>query len=281
MELADIKAVKQVISQFDFSFSKDFGQNFLIDPRIPEQISEACCDPGDFVLEIGPGMGTLTSYLGRRAERVGALELDKRLIPVLGETLKEYNNVHVFQGDLLKTDLNCLSNNVFGEDTPCVAVSNLPYCITTKAVLALLECRRFDRVTVMIQREAAKKLLCEPADEEWCLWSSICNFYSKIESVGRVSKGCFYPQPSVDSEIVRFFCRKDITEDVCKAYRRIASALFSSRRKTIRNTLALSQMFCEKDFNLICSQLDIDAGARGESLTVEQTERLAKYLIQE
>ena len=150
MELASIETIRYVCDKYGFSFSKDLGQIFLTDPRIPEAIAEGANVKGRCVLEIGPGIGTLTASLAKRAESVCALELDRRLLPVLEETLEPYSNAGFVSGDVLKTDLSALADEKFGAGSSVCAVSNLPYCVTTQAILLLLGCGRFESVTVMI-----------------------------------------------------------------------------------------------------------------------------------
>ena len=280
MELASIDTIRYVCDKYGFSFSKDLGQNFLIDPKIPNAIADGANAAGKCVLEVGPGIGTLTACLARRAEAVCALELDRRLFPVLEETLAPYANADYVPGDVLKTDIVSLADEKFGSGTPVCAVSNLPYCITTQAILLLLGCGRFESVTVMIQKEAAKKLIVSPGDDEWCLFSALSAHRAKITRLFNVSKGCFYPQPKVDSTVLHMECFPKGTETEEETFEKIAKAVFARRRKTVRNALsALGELGAEGSEKLICAA-EIDPTRRGETLSVSELERISGLMVQ-
>ena len=280
MELASIETIRYVCDKYGFSFSKDLGQNFLIDPKIPEAIAGGAEAEGKCVLEIGPGIGTLTACLAKRAESVCALELDRRLFPVLEETLAPYENADFVSGDVLKTDIVALANEKFGSDAPVCAVSNLPYCVTTQAVLLLLGCGRFESVTVMIQKEAAKKLTVSPGDAEWCLFSALASHRAKITRLFNVSKGCFYPQPKVDSTVLRMECFPLGAKETENAFETVAKAVFAKRRKTVRNALSSLAELGSEGAEKLLEKAEIDPARRGETLSVSELERLSGLMVQ-
>lgn len=280
MELASIETIRYVCDKYGFSFSKDLGQNFLIDPGIPEAIADGANVAGKCVLEIGPGIGTLTASLAKRAEAVCALELDRRLFPVLEETLAPYENAGFVSGDVLKTDLVSLANEKFGSEAPVCAVSNLPYCVTTPAILLLLGCGRFESVTVMIQKEAAKKLIVAPGDGEWCLFSALSSHRAKITKLFNVSKGCFYPQPKVDSTVLHMECFPIGTKEEEDAFENIAKAVFAKRRKTVRNALSSLPSLGAEAAERLLSEAEIDPARRGETLSVAELERISGLMVQ-
>ena len=280
MELASIETIRYICDKYGFSFSKDLGQNFLITPSAPNDIALGARVEGKCVLEIGPGIGTLTACLAKRAKAVCALELDRRLLPVLEETLAPYPNAEAVPGDVLKTDLSALADEKFGAGSEVCAVSNLPYCVTTPAILLLLGCGRFESVTVMIQKEAAKKLICSPGDPEWCLFSALAARRAKITRLFNVSKGCFYPQPKVDSTVLHMECFPAGSSEEEAAYETVAKALFASRRKTVKNTLSSVPELKGELLEEILKKAEIDPARRGETLTVEEISRVSALMVQ-
>ncbi len=275
-----MEAVRYICQKYGFAFSKDLGQNFLVDPRIPESIADGACIEGKNVLEIGPGMGTLTASLARRARKVVALELDRNLLPVLEETLAPWDNAEVVWGDVLKTDLAALADEKFGPGAPVSAVSNLPYCVTTPAILRILETGRFESLTVMIQKEAAKKLTAAQGEAEWCLFSALANRYAEVKKLFNVTKGCFYPQPKVDSTVLHLACRLDMSPEESRAYETVARALFFQRRKTARNTLAAVPEISAYGVELLLKKAEIDPSRRGESLSPAEIQRISGLMVQ-
>ena len=279
MELASIDTIRYVCDKYGFAFSKDLGQNFLTDPRIPEAIAQGAGVEGKCVLEVGPGIGTLTASLASRAKAVCALELDKSLFPVLDETLAPYPNASYVSGDVMKTDLAALADEKFGAGEPVCAVSNLPYCVTTPAILRILGTGRFESVTVMIQKEAAKKLTCSPGDSQWCLFSALATYRADIKKLFDVSKGCFYPQPKVDSTVLGMTCKK-ADPPLADAFERVATALFAQRRKTVKNTLSRMPGLSGTEAEVLLSSAGIDPARRGETLSVDEIARLAGLMVQ-
>ena len=197
----------QVLQKHDFHFQKKFGQNFLIDPRVLEKIVEAAeVTEDDFVLEIGPGIGTMTQYLCEHARQVLAVEIDNHLIPILQETLAEYGNVEVLHGDILKQDIRAIADRYNG-GKPIKVVANLPYYITTPIIMELFESHvPLANVTVMVQKEVADRMKAEPGTKEYGALSLAVQYYAKPYLAANVPPNCFMPRPNVGSAVIRLDC---------------------------------------------------------------------------
>lgn len=282
MELCDATKIKELMARHGFTLSKSLGQNFLTDPAVPEKIAiSAMLGPDVSVLEIGPGIGSLTRSLAARSGEVFALEIDRALSPVLDETLSDLNNVSVVFGDVLKTDLRAFASERFSFKK-AVAVSNLPYYITAKTITALLEAGIFHAVTVMLQKETARKITAGPSDADRCLFGVIVNHYSIPVKLFSVPAGSFYPTPKVDSVVLRLDARPhDENAEQNELFLAVARAAFASRRKTIQNNLA--QAFPELGkggAERLLKELDIDPGRRGESLSTDEFYKITGRLMQ-
>ncbi len=203
MNLTDIRDIKALLARHGFHFSKSMGQNFLIADWVPQNIADAAgLDEGCAVLEIGPGIGPLTVQLARRAGKVAAVELDRSLLPILAETLADCPNAEVIPGDVMKLDLPALAAEKFGS-LPVKACANLPYNITTPVITKLLEAGCFQSVTVMIQREVAKRICAAPGDSDCGAFSLFCQYHASCELLFEVPPDCFLPAPKVTSAVVR------------------------------------------------------------------------------
>lgn len=240
MDLCNINQIKGLLSRHGFRFSKSMGQNFLIDETVPYNIAAASgADTSCGVLEIGPGIGPLTQQLAQRANRVVAVELDSALLPILGETMAEYPNVTIRHGDVLKENLPQLVAECFDGLTPMVC-ANLPYNITTPVLTALLESQQFSAITVMIQREVAKRICAKPATSDYGAFSLYCQYHAQCELLFEVPPDCFIPAPKVTSAVIRL----TPTDQPPAAVRdkefffRVVRAAFSMRRKTLANGLS-------------------------------------------
>lgn len=246
MNLCDIKTIKQTMAMFSINFRKEFGQNFLTNNMIVEDIADNCCDDyNSTILEIGPGIGSLTSELARRYKNVVALEIDHGLIPVLKYTLGEFNNVKVINEDVMKADLNAILAPYFeaGKVSVC---ANLPYYITTPILMKLLECGLpFEYITIMIQSEVADRLCAAPGGKDCGAITSVLNYYGTPEKLFKVSAGNFIPAPKVDSSVVRIRLHKEKPFNPIHepTFFRTIRAAFEQRRKTLPN--ALSAVFSE------------------------------------
>ena len=277
MELYDMAQVRALMSRYGFSAAKSLGQNFLCDPELPGAIADAAgLVRFPQVLEIGPGIGTLSVELAKRAKRVVAVELDKRLLPVLNETLADYPNVRVVQGDILKTDIPALCRRYFGEE-PAVACANLPYYITAPAVSALLESGCFRQITVMVQKEVADRLCAEPGSAEYGAFTLYVGYYAAARRLLKAPSHCFYPAPKVDSTVVAFdvYSKPPVTADKQQLFQLIKAA-FATRRKTLLNCLfaRFSGTFQKEMLADIIEKVGLTPNGRGETLNLEQFDRL-------
>lgn len=247
--LSDINVIKDVMSRHGFSFSKALGQNFIVDPTVCPRIAEmGGCDENTGVIEIGAGVGVLTAELAKRAKKVVCVELDKRLLPVLDETLADFDNIEIINDDILKTDLHKLIEEKFG-GMRVVVCANLPYYITSPVIMLLLESKLpIDSVTVMVQKEAGDRLCAEVGSRDAGAVTAAVNFYAEAEKLFNVSRGCFMPSPKVDSMVIKLNLRKEPLmelNDEDKFFRLIKAA-FGQRRKTAVNSIS-SGMGLPKD----------------------------------
>ena len=274
MNLCDIKTVKQVMGMFHLTFRKEFGQNFLTDRSVVEDIADSCCDDDNStILEIGPGMGTLTYELALRHKSVVALEIDRGLIPVLDYTLGEFDNVTVYNEDVMQADLDALLAPAFAEGKVSVC-ANLPYYITPPILMKLLECGLpFDYITVMIQKEVADRL-CSPAGgKDYGAITAVLSYYGEAEKLFVVPADKFIPAPKVDSAVIRIRLYKERPyhpKDEALMFRTIKAA-FAQRRKTLSN--ALSAGFSElskEQINDVIAACGHEPTVRGERLDIAQ-----------
>lgn len=274
---------RQIMEQHDFSLKKKFGQNFLIDQNILEGIVKGAeLDENDVVIEIGPGIGSLTQYIAERVQEVVAIEIDQSLIPILQETLKEYTNVTIIQQDVLKVDLNQLIQEKWNGRRVKV-VANLPYYITTPIIMALFESHiPLVSITVMIQKEVADRMQAKPSTKDYGALSLAVQFYSNPEVVLQVPPSCFIPQPKVGSSVIRLTYtdkNKVSFEDDAFLFKVIRGA-FQQRRKTLVNTLAhQNDLNVSKDqVHSVLESMDLSPTIRGEALALDQFMELSKRL---
>ncbi len=280
LNLCDINEIKPLLARHGFHFSKSLGQNFLIESWVPRDIAEASgAGAGTGVLEIGPGIGPLTTELARRADRVAAVELDRDLLPILAETLAPFPNAAVIPGDVMKLDLAALVSEHFGGLTPMVC-ANLPYNITTPVLTLLLECGLFSAVTVMIQKEVAQRICAAPGSKDYGAFTLLCQYYAKTELLFDVPRECFLPQPKVTSAVVRLTCQEPPACVHDRAlFFRLVRAAFNLRRKTLLNALSAAGLSPDKDaLARAMARAGLPADVRGERLSLEQFARLADEL---
>jgi len=281
MNLTDPKTLKSLLERHGFRFSKALGQNFLIAPWVLRKIAEAAeLDKGCGVLEIGPGVGCLTAELAERAGKVVAVELDRALKPVLAETLRGLDNVEVLFADALKTDFPKLTAEKFAGLRPrCCA--NLPYSVTTPVLTALLEPRVFERVTVMVQREVARRICAKPGTAEYGAFTVFCDWHAAPEMLFDVPPDCFLPRPKVTSAVLRFKALKAPPASVRDEalFFRVVRAAFNQRRKTLENALANGLGGVPKaEIGAAIADLGLDPRVRGETLGVREFAALADRL---
>lgn len=272
--------VKEVLSRHGFKFSKSLGQNFLIDGNIVRKIvSESNITKEDYVLEIGPGMGTLTEELALRAKKVVAIELDNTLLPILDETLGKYDNVEIVHGDVLKIDLSKLIEEKL-DNKPVKVVANLPYYVTTPIIGKLIEDNlNLESITVMVQKEVAERMAAGPGGKEYGSLSIFVNFYSNPEIIVKVPKTVFMPQPKIDSAVIRLTLKKDLPDVDRDKFFKVVKAAFSKRRKTIINALSSYGFNIEKEtIRESLEQSNINPEERAEKLSVEDFIKISKSL---
>ena len=283
MNLCDIETIRAVLGRHGFHFSKSLGQNFLTDESVPRRIAEmsGAAECGN-AIEVGPGMGCLSAELCQRADKVVAVELDRALMPVLAETLADYDNFEVVHGDVLETDLAALCKEKFG-DGKAIACANLPYYITTPAITALLESGAFEQVTVMVQKEVAQRI-CSPAGKgDYGAFSVFCQYYAEPELLFDVPASCFIPQPKVTSAVLKLTMRK---EPVCEIksetmFFKVVRAAFAQRRKTLLNALSsgLSQ-FDKPALAAVIEDCGFAPTVRGETLDIPGFAAIANALTE-
>ena len=281
MVLTDISVIKSLLARHGFTFSKAMGQNFLINPSVcPRMAEEGGAEKGTGVLEIGPGIGVLTAQLARRAEKVAAVELDGRLLPILAETLSEFQNVEIIHGDVLKLDLAGLIESRFS-GLRCVVCANLPYYITTPILMALLERRLpIESITVMVQREAAGRLCARPGERECGAVSAAVWYYSVPQKLFPVARGSFLPAPEVDSSVIRLDVRKEPPvrpADEARMFQ-VVKAAFSQRRKTAANALSAGLGLPKAEILSLFSAMGIAQDVRAERMTLQNFSDLSDLL---
>lgn len=270
----------EVLQKYDFVFQKRFGQNFLIDTHVLEKIIRASgITKDDFVLEIGPGIGTMTQYLAEAAREVTAVEIDDALIPILKDTLKDWNNVTVIHGDILKTDIRRLAMEK-NEGKLIKVVANLPYYITTPIIMGLFENQvPIDSITIMVQKEVAERMQVGPGTKDYGALSLAVQYYAKPEIVANVPPNCFMPRPKVGSAVIRLTRHENPPVDVKdeKLMFRLIRASFNQRRKTLANGLKNSQElnYSKEQIESVIEKCGLPLNIRGEALTLEQFAGLA------
>lgn len=281
--LGNPKNTIEVLQKYQFNFQKKYGQNFLIDTRILEQIIAAAgVGRDDFVLEIGPGIGTMTQYLCEAAREVVAVEIDNNLIPILQDTLGAYDNVEVINEDILKVDIRKLAQERNG-GRPIKVVANLPYYITTPIIMGLFESHvPIDSITIMVQKEVADRMQVGPGTKDYGALSLAVQYYAVPEIVVNVPPSCFMPQPKVGSAVIRLTRHEQTPVDVRdeKLLFQVIRASFNQRRKTLANGLnnfpaiALSK----EEIQSSIEELGVPVTVRGEALTLEQFARLSNII---
>lgn len=272
----------EIIQKYEFAFQKKFGQNFLIDTRVLEKIIAAAgVTEDDCVLEIGPGIGTMTQYLAEHARHVIAVEIDTNLIPILEETLKDYGNITVINNDILKVDINKLTED-YNDGRPIKVVANLPYYITTPIIMGLFEGGvPIDNITVMVQKEVAERMQVGPGSKDYGALSLAVQYYADAYIVANVPPNCFIPRPGVGSAVIRLTRHKEppVEVDDPKLMFKLIRASFNQRRKTLQNGLNNSPElpFDKEEIGAAIESLGVTPQIRGEALTLKQFADLSNY----
>lgn len=279
--LSNISVIRDVLSRHGFSFSKGLGQNFLINPTVCPRMAElGNAQPGWGMIEIGAGVGVLTAELAQRADKVVCIEIDSRLLPILDETLAEFDNIKIVNEDVLKVDLHRLIAEEFGE-MPVAVCANLPYYITSPIIMNLLESRLpISSLTVMVQKEAAQRICAQPGSREVGAVSIAVRYYCEPQVLFQVSRGSFMPAPDVDSTVIRLDIRKEPPVQVNKEsdFFRVVKAAFSQRRKTLSNTLSSGLSLSKAQANELLEKAGVAANLRAEQLSMQQFADIANAL---
>ena len=273
----------EIIKKYNFAFQKKFGQNFLIDPHVLHKIIKAAgVTKDDCVLEIGPGIGTMTQYLADQARHVVAVEIDKNLMPILEETLREYENITVINEDILKMDIHKLAEDYNGS-RPIKVVANLPYYITTPIIMGLFESHvPIDNITVMVQRDVADRMQAEPGTKDYGALSLAVQYYAKAYIAANVPPNCFIPRPGVGSAVIRLTRHEKppVEAKDPDLMFRLIRASFNQRRKTLQNGLNNSPdvPYSREVIAAAIESLSLPPTVRGETLTLEQFAQLSDCL---
>lgn len=276
--LTNRTVIRQVMEKHGFTFSKALGQNFIVNPSVcPRIAQEGGAAPGVGVIEIGAGIGVLTAELARRADKVVCVEIDRRLLPILAETLAEFSNITIVNADVMKTDLAALIAREF-PGMEVVVCANLPYYITSPILMSLLEQRLPIRsITVMVQKEAAQRICAQPGTRDSGAISAAVRYYSQPRVLFPVSRGSFLPAPEVDSAVIRLDLHPTppvAVADEATLFRVIRGA-FGQRRKTVLNTLSAALELPKEETRALLEQAGVPATARAEALTLEQFAAIA------
>lgn len=279
--LSNISVIRDVLSRHGFSFSKGLGQNFLINPTVCPRMAEmGNAQPGWGMIEIGAGVGVLTAELAQRADKVVCIEIDSRLLPILDETLAEYDNIKIVNQDVLKVDLHKLIAEEF-PNMPVAVCANLPYYITSPIIMNLLESRLpISTLTVMVQKEAAQRICAMPGSREVGAVSIAVRYYCEPKVLFQVSRGSFMPAPDVDSTVIRLDIRKQPTVDVKREedFFRVVKAAFSQRRKTLSNTLSSGLSMNKTQIAELLERAGVASNLRAEQLSMQQFADIANAL---
>ena len=281
--LGNPKNTIEIIQKYEFMFQKKFGQNFLIDTHVLEKtISAAGITKNDCVLEIGPGIGTMTQYLAENAGHVVAVEIDRNLIPILKETLADYDNVTVINEDILRVDIKALAEEYNG-GKPIKVVANLPYYITTPIIMGLFESGvPIDNITVMVQKEVADRMKEGPGSKDYGALSLAVQYYAEPEIVANVPPNCFIPRPNVGSAVIRLTRHKEMPVEVKDPALmfKIIRASFNQRRKTLQNGLgnAPELPYTKEQIAAAIAEMGLTPTIRGEALSLAQFAQLSDIL---
>ncbi|MCT4685739.1 MAG: 16S rRNA (adenine(1518)-N(6)/adenine(1519)-N(6))-dimethyltransferase RsmA [Vallitalea sp.] len=281
--IASPKRTIEIVKKYDFAFQKKFGQNFLIDSHVLNKIiTSSNINKEDVVIEIGPGIGSLTQQLAENAKQVIAVEIDKKLIPILEDTLSDYNNITIINEDILKVDIVKLVKEK-NDNKPIKVVANLPYYITTPIIMGLFESNvPVDSITVMVQKEVADRMKAKPGTKDYGALSLAVGYYSEPYIVANVPPNCFMPRPKIGSAVIRLTKHKQPPVDVvdAKLLFKIIRASFNQRRKTLINGLYnnLEGMFEKDQLKHAIENIGLKLNVRGETLSLEEFSNLANEL---
>ena len=284
-ELSNFKNTQEIIKKHNFSIQKKYGQNFLIDEHVLNKIIAAAeLSEDDYVIEIGPGIGTMTERMAPECKHVTAIEIDKELIPILSETLSGFDNVDIINEDVLKVDLNKLIAER-NDNKPVKVVANLPYYITTPIIMSLLENKiPIDTITVMVQKEVADRMMVGPGTKDYGALSLAVQYYAKPYIVANVPMNCFIPRPNVASAVIRLTCHKEppVTVKDEKLMFNLIRASFNQRRKTLINGISnfSGLSFTKEQVAMALNSIGLSENIRGEALDLEKFAKLSDALLE-
>lgn len=284
MDLCNLSVIKGLMADAGITFRKEFGQNFLTNRIIPEDIADNCTDSAEsLIIEIGPGIGCLTQELALRYKKVVAIEIDKGLIPILSKTLAEYDNVTVINDDVMKTDIKALVDK-YSDGMPVSVCANLPYYITTPILMYLIESGvKFSSITVMVQNEVAARLAAKPGSADYGAITAVLGYYGEVRKLFKVSAGSFIPAPKVDSAVVRIdlYKEKKYEPKNEKLFRDLIKAAFEMRRKTLVNAISAKLPHINKQKVIdSLNSLGMQETIRGERLSTEDFVNLSNLLCE-
>ena len=284
-ELSNFKNTQEIIRKHNFSIQKKYGQNFLIDEHVLNKIIAAAeLNEDDYVIEIGPGIGTMTERMAPECRHVTAIEIDKELIPILSETLSGFDNVDIINEDVLKVDLNKLIAER-NDNKPVKVVANLPYYITTPIIMSLLENKiPIDTITVMVQKEVADRMMVGPGTKDYGALSLAVQYYAKPYIVANVPMNCFIPRPNVASAVIRLTCHKEppVTVKDEKLMFNLIRASFNQRRKTLINGISnfSGLSYTKEQVAMALNSIGLSENIRGEALDLEKFAKLSDALLE-
>lgn len=284
-ELSNFKNTQEIIKKHNFSIQKKYGQNFLIDEHVLNKIIAAAeLTEDDYVIEIGPGIGTMTERMTPECRHVTAIEIDKELIPILSETLSGFDNVDIINEDVLKVDLNKLIAER-NDNKPVKVVANLPYYITTPIIMSLLENKiPIDTITVMVQKEVADRMMVGPGTKDYGALSLAVQYYAKPYIVANVPMNCFIPRPNVASAVIRLTCHKEppVTVKDEKLMFNLIRASFNQRRKTLINGISnfSGLSYTKEQVAMALNSIGLSENIRGEALDLEKFAKLSDALLE-
>lgn len=284
-ELSNFKNTQEIIRKHNFSIQKKYGQNFLIDEHVLNKIIAAAeLTEDDYVIEIGPGIGTMTERMAPECKHVTAIEIDKELIPILSETLSGFDNVDIINEDVLKVDLNKLIAER-NDNKPVKVVANLPYYITTPIIMSLLENKiPIDTITVMVQKEVADRMMVGPGTKDYGALSLAVQYYAKPYIVANVPMNCFIPRPNVASAVIRLTCHKEppVTVKDEKLMFNLIRASFNQRRKTLINGISnfSGLSYTKEQVAMALNSIGLNENIRGEALDLEKFAKLSDALLE-
>lgn len=284
-ELSNFKNTQEIIKKHNFSIQKKYGQNFLIDEHVLNKIIAAAeLTEDDYVIEIGPGIGTMTERMAPECRHVTAIEIDKELIPILSETLSGFDNVDIINEDVLKVDLNKLIAER-NDNKPVKVVANLPYYITTPIIMSLLENKiPIDTITVMVQKEVADRMMVGPGTKDYGALSLAVQYYAKPYIVANVPMNCFIPRPNVASAVIRLTCHKEppVTVKDEKLMFNLIRASFNQRRKTLINGISnfSGLSYTKEQVAMALNSIGLSENIRGEALDLEKIAKLSDALLE-